>query len=117
MTDQTPDRVGEAPPDPIDNAVPTRGYQMTPLVGLGGSAGAIQALQKFFEAMPADSGQAFVVVMHLAPEHESTLAELLQRCTAMPVIQLSGRMPRPWCCRARTATARSASSGSRSAAA
>jgi len=94
MTDQTRDRTEEAPADLFDdNAVPTRGYQMTPLVGLGGSAGAIPALQKFFEAMPADSGQAFVVVMHLAPEHESTLAELLQRCTPMPVIQLSGRVP------------------------
>ena len=37
--------------------------------------------------MPVDSGMAFVVVMHLAPEHESTLPELLQRCTAMPVCQ------------------------------
>ena len=56
-------------------------------MGLGGSAGAIPALQQFFKAMPADSGMAFVVVMHLAPEHESTLPELLQRCTTMPVIQ------------------------------
>jgi two-component system, chemotaxis family, CheB/CheR fusion protein len=91
MTEATPDRAEEALADLIDNVVPTRGYQMTPLVGLGGSAGAIPALQKFFQAMPVDSGQAFVVVMHLAPEHESTLAELLQRCTKMPVVQLTGR--------------------------
>jgi len=91
MDDPTPDRAEAAQADLIDNAIPTRGYQMTPLVGLGGSAGAIPALQSFFEAMPPDSGQAFVVVLHLAPEHESTLAELLQRCTAMPVIQLAGR--------------------------
>jgi two-component system CheB/CheR fusion protein len=95
MTDQTGEQTGdraeEAPAELMGDAVPTRGYEMTPLVGLGGSAGAIQALQQFFEAMPADSGQAFVVVMHLAPEHESTLAELLQRCTAMPVIQVAHR--------------------------
>jgi two-component system, chemotaxis family, CheB/CheR fusion protein len=89
MTDTTPDQVEEALADLIDNVVPTRGYQMTPLVGLGGSAGAIPALQAFFRAMPAESGQAFVVIMHLSPEHESTLPEILQRCTTMPVRQVS----------------------------
>jgi hypothetical protein len=38
--------------DEIDNSVPTRGYQMMPKVGLGGSAGSIMALQEFFKAMP-----------------------------------------------------------------
>jgi two-component system CheB/CheR fusion protein len=117
MTDATQEPAQEVPADHIDNVIPSRGYEMTPLVGLGGSAGAIPALQQFFESMPPDSGQAFVVVMHLAPEHESSLAELLQRCTAMPVIQLSGRTPRPWSFPAPTQTARSASSASRSAAA
>ncbi|HMA09456.1 MAG TPA: CheR family methyltransferase, partial [Ramlibacter sp.] len=69
-----------------EDAVPDRSDRI-PLVGLGGSAGAIPPLQKFFKTMPVDSGMAFVVVMHLAPEHESTLPELLQRCTAMPVCQ------------------------------
>jgi two-component system CheB/CheR fusion protein len=72
--------------DLIDDAVPTRGYEMTPLVGLGGSAGSIPALQALMRAFPADCGLAFVVVMHLLPEHESTLPELLQRCTQMPVV-------------------------------
>ena len=40
----------------IDNIVPSRGYQMTPMVGLGGSAGSIHALTEFFKSMPADSG-------------------------------------------------------------
>ncbi len=87
MNELTPDHAEEEALDLIDNAVPTRGYELTPLVGLGGSAGAIGALQAFFRAMPADSGQAFVVVMHLSPEHESTLPEILQRCTTMPVVQ------------------------------
>jgi two-component system CheB/CheR fusion protein len=87
MTQPTTDPVEQAAAERMDDSVPTQGYQTTPLVGLGGSAGAIPALQEFFKAMPADSGMAFVVVMHLAPEHESTLPELLQRCTAMPVFQ------------------------------
>ncbi len=91
MTDMTPDHAEEALADLIDNVVPTRGYQMTPLVGLGGSAGAIPALQQFFRAIPADPGQAFVVVMHLGPEHESRLTEVLQHCCSMPVVQVAGR--------------------------
>jgi len=91
MSATTPDRTKPALADLIDDAVPTRGYELTPLVGLGGSAGAIPALKRFFELTPVDTGQAFVVVMHLAAEHESTLAELLQRCTKMPVVQLASR--------------------------
>ena len=87
----TPDHAEEALSDLIDNVVPTRGYQLAPLVGLGGSAGAIPALQTFFKNTPADSGQAFVVVLHLSPEHESTLDAILQHCTTMPVIQVTDR--------------------------
>jgi len=92
MTELTPDHAEEVLADLIDNVVPTHGYQKTPLVGLGGSAGAIAALQAFFNAMPPDSGQAFVVIIHLSPEHESTLAEILQRCTTMPVNQVSEKV-------------------------
>lgn len=93
MTQPTTDPVEQAAAERMDDSVPTQGYQTPPLVGLGGSAGAIPALQEFFKAMPADSGMAFVVVMHLAPEHESTLPELLQRCTAMPVFQAVEMQP------------------------
>ena len=54
------------------------------VVGIGASAGGLHALQQFFEAMPAVSEMAFVIVMHLAPEHESHLATLLQPFTTMP---------------------------------
>ena len=70
----------------------TRGQEagkMTAVVGLGGSAGSITALQKFFVRMPADSGLAFVVVLHLSPKYESNLAQLLQNLTPMPVTQVS----------------------------
>ncbi len=59
------------------------------VVGIGASAGGLRALQQFFEAMPAASEMAFVIVTHLAPEQESHLATLLQPCTAMPVLQVS----------------------------
>lgn len=67
------------------NVIPTREYQMLPMVGLGGSAGSIQALLEFFKAMPSDSGMAFVVILHLSPTHESILPELLSRTTLMKV--------------------------------
>ena len=88
MTDLPPDHAEQALADPFDDAVPTHGYQKMPMVGLGGSAGAIPALQAFFEAMPPDSGLAFAVIVHLSAEHESMLAELLQHSTAMRVVQV-----------------------------
>ncbi|HWI79129.1 MAG TPA: chemotaxis protein CheB, partial [Ramlibacter sp.] len=92
MTDMTPDHAEQAMADQTgDNAIPSRGYQLAPLVGLGGSAGSIPALRTFFQNTPPDSGQAFVVVLHLAPEHASTLAEVLQSSTSMPVIQVTER--------------------------
>ncbi|HZJ09425.1 MAG TPA: chemotaxis protein CheB [Trueperaceae bacterium] len=55
------------------------------VVGLGASAGGLEVLQAFFDRMPADSGMAFVVIMHLSPDHESRLPEILQSHTAMVV--------------------------------
>jgi two-component system CheB/CheR fusion protein len=79
--------------DDIDNIVPTRGYQMLPVVALGGSAGSIPALRKFFGAMPPHSGMAFVVVIHLAPENASILDEIIARSTHMKVVQASDGEP------------------------
>ena len=60
-----------------------------PVIGLGASAGGLQALKDFFTHMPANSGMAFVVIMHLSPKHESHAASLLQATTAMPVMQVT----------------------------
>ncbi|WP_201980697.1 CheR family methyltransferase [Hymenobacter rubidus] len=60
-----------------------------PLVGLGGSAGSLVAFERFFQAMPADSGAAFVVVTHLSPDQDSELAQVLQHFTQMPVLEAS----------------------------
>jgi two-component system, chemotaxis family, CheB/CheR fusion protein len=75
--------------DQIDDIVPSYGYGKVPVVGLGGSAGSIEALQDFFNTMPSQSGLAFVVVIHLAPEHDSMLTDVLQRCTRMQVVKVA----------------------------
>src|SRR5437763_7866098 len=59
------------------------------VVGLGASAGGIGPLQQFFSDMDPKSGLAFVVVMHLSPEHESQLANVIQQKTRMQVTQVS----------------------------
>ncbi len=59
------------------------------IVGIGASAGGLEAFEQFFRACPADTGMAFVLVPHLDPGHESLLTEILQRVTAMPVAQVS----------------------------
>jgi two-component system CheB/CheR fusion protein len=59
--------------------------QRVPVIGIGASAGGIQAYQSFFENMPMDSGFAFVVMLHLPVDRKSILPELIGRWTAMPV--------------------------------
>ena len=58
------------------------------VVGIGGSAGALDGYERFFLSMPFDSGMAFVVVPHLDPRHRGLMPEILQRCTSMPVRQV-----------------------------
>ena len=58
-----------------------------PIVGIGASAGGIEALEAFFKAMPRDHGMAFVVVTHLPANRESLLWELLGRASALPVVE------------------------------
>jgi two-component system, chemotaxis family, CheB/CheR fusion protein len=82
---QAPDAVEQDDPAHIDEVVPTAGYRTLPVIGLGGSAGSIQALQRFFAAAPADGDIAYVVVLHLSPSHESALPLLLERWTSMRV--------------------------------
>jgi len=62
------------------------------VVGLGASAGGIVALKEFFAHVPADSGMAYVVILHLSPEHESHLAEVLQSAAAIPITQVTDRV-------------------------
>ena len=65
--------------------------QALSVVGIGASAGGIDAFHRFFENMPPDSGLAFVVVLHLAPGRKSMLADILARWTNMPVSEARDR--------------------------
>ena len=68
------------------------------IVGMGGSAGGLEAFGQFFAHMPTDSGMAFVLVQHLDPTHKGMMPELLQRCTKMQVFQAEdGMKVRPDC--------------------
>ena len=58
-----------------------------PIVGIGASAGGLEAFEAFFRACPPDTGLAFVLIPHLDPGHVSLLTEILQRCTTMPVVE------------------------------
>ena len=62
------------------------------VVGLGASAGGLEALETFFAGLPQTDGAAFVVVIHLAPERESLLAEILERSVPLPVTQVTERV-------------------------
>lgn len=61
------------------------------IAGLGASAGGIQALQEFFTHVPEDSNIAYVVILHLSPDHDSQLAEVLQHVAHIPVLQVTER--------------------------
>jgi two-component system CheB/CheR fusion protein len=59
-----------------------------PVVGIGASAGGLDAFKKFLKAIPENSGMAYVLVQHLNPNHESLLPELLQKVTEIPVSEI-----------------------------
>jgi two-component system CheB/CheR fusion protein len=60
-----------------------------PVVGIGASAGGLDAFKKLITAIPEKSGMAYILVQHLAPEHASALPEILQRVTKIPVSEVS----------------------------
>jgi two-component system CheB/CheR fusion protein len=86
-----PDESASEPPEvtAADDFV-ERALLPFPVVGIGASAGGIEALNGFFDGLPQVSGIAFVVVQHLPPERESLMAEILTRHTHMPVLQVTG---------------------------
>jgi len=63
-----------------------------PVVGIGASAGGLEAFEKFFVNMSPDSGMAFVLVQHLDPNHDSMLVDLIRRYTRMSVDQVTDAM-------------------------
>ena len=78
-----------------ENKVRPSGSQGTsfPVVGIGGSAGGLEAFRALLSGLSNKPGMAFVFIMHLAPEHKSMLAELLAGSTGMPVREVRSNMP------------------------
>ena len=62
------------------------------VVAIGASAGGLDALERFFDSCPSDSGAAFVVIQHLSPDHKSIMNNLLSRHTSMPVMVVEDDM-------------------------
>jgi len=77
---------------PKKNSSSTNRAITFPIVGIGASAGGLEAFEQFFHAIPADSGMAFVLIPHLDPSHASLLVDILQRATTIPVIEAEDQM-------------------------
>ena len=73
-----------------ENARPPNETKESPsyIVAIGGSAGGLEAFERFFAGIPANTGMAFVVIQHLDPNHKALMSELLQRSIAMPVQEI-----------------------------
>ena len=79
--------VGQETASPSENAL-----RPTHIVGVGASAGGLEALERVFEKMPASTGLAFVVIQHLSPDFKSLTNELLARRTSIPIHQVHDGM-------------------------
>src|SRR6266571_4485477 len=71
------------------DATPDPAREPFPIVGIGASAGGLEAVTDLLRHLPTDTGMAFVFVQHLDPTHESLLGALLAKTTTMPVVQVS----------------------------
>lgn len=63
------------------------------VVGIGASAGGLEALQQLLEVLPSNTGVPYIIVQHLSPDYKSLLAEILTKYTDMPVVQAENEMP------------------------
>ncbi|OHD64487.1 MAG: chemotaxis protein CheB [Spirochaetes bacterium RBG_13_51_14] len=78
-------------PFPPANTAGSARRRKFPIVGIGASAGGLEALELFLKNVPEGSGMAFVIVQHLDPMHKGIMVELLQRTTPMKVVQVKDR--------------------------
>jgi len=87
----------EIPDSLIDNIAGSKADQFH-IVGIGASAGGLEALEQFFTNMPENDGMAFVIIQHLDPDHKGIMHELLQRVTRMHVsVATNGVKIKPNC--------------------
>ncbi|MBL0942291.1 MAG: hypothetical protein IBJ00_06180, partial [Alphaproteobacteria bacterium] len=63
------------------------------IVGIGASAGGFECFKEFFAAMPLKSEMAFVIIQHLAPDHNNLTAQLLASFTSIPVKEIKDKTP------------------------
>ena len=82
-------RVKKVPEAAVIKEVPHLSF---PVIGIGASAGGLEAIDIFLKNVPSPSGMAFVIVQHLDPTHKGIMVELLQRVTSMPVMQVTDRL-------------------------
>src|SRR5271157_3862225 len=75
-----------------EHETPVRTGPFLPVIGMGASAGGLEALQRFFANVPPHPGMAFVIVQHLDPDHESMMSQLIGRSTEMRVRQAEDAM-------------------------
>jgi two-component system CheB/CheR fusion protein len=88
-TKSKPDRRRKKPANAARETTATSPASVSfPIVGIGASAGGLEALEHFLSRVPEDSGMAFVIVQHLDPTRKGIMHELLQRTTGMEVIQV-----------------------------
>ena len=76
-----------APPETPDANGPAK--KSFPIVGIGASAGGLEALETFFDHLPPAPGMALVVIQHLSPKHKSIMGQILQRHTSLPVQEVA----------------------------
>ena len=81
-------------PRPDENGKRQKGkpHQNFPIVGVGASAGGLEAFTELLQHLPPDTGLGFVLVQHLDPQHESALTSLLSRATSMPVREVTNNL-------------------------
>ncbi len=84
--ENTPDSIALPP---IDQEQPNKVEAPFPIVGIVASAGGLEAFTELLSHLPADTGMAFVLIQHLAPDHKSLLTEILAKTTQMPVSQVT----------------------------
>jgi two-component system CheB/CheR fusion protein len=88
---------------PVETSAPTKDaavdldersrVESFPIVGIGASAGGLEAFTQLLKALPLDTGMGFVLVQHLDPEHESALTQILSRATSLPVCDVINNQP------------------------
>jgi two-component system CheB/CheR fusion protein len=84
-----PSKKNSLPPPRLE---PSRGDSF-PIVGIGASAGGLEAFKELLASLPEKTGMAYVLVPHLDPDHQSVLTEILSRLTKIPVSEVMDGMP------------------------